>query len=458
MNEYAPYMGIGMLLVLGFMTYYSGIAVWELLIGVSGIFSMIGIASGLFNMNLLGLLSSRIFGLLENDLLQAIPLYVFFGVLLQRSNLAQEIFILLCNILKKSPAAQGVSVLFLGALVAPMNGSVASSAGLISRLMSSTDLGLKAPAAIALSSVAATVGVVVPPSLVLILMGDVMMRAHTEASNINPKLLEFGSVINTQSLFHAAMLPALLLFGFWILVTVWLSRKSIPRVDLTVVSATQIFRALVTVLGILLLLAAVFTGRIYAVEAAAGACLILFFYCLFVIKNLKVWKTIFLDSLSISGALLALLLGATTFSLVFRLFESDALISNLILHSSAHSLVIAAFILVGLMLCAWILDAFEMIFVMIPIVAPGLIVHLRDAQQAGVLILLILQLSFLIPPMGYAVLLTRVQPGLQAVSTRLSIKALAPYIACLVFVIFLVFFSTPMGSFGVICALFFQEI
>ena len=132
------------------------------------------------------------------------------------------------------------------------------------------------------------------------------------------------------------------------------------------------------------------------------------------------------DTLKLSGALFALLVGATTFSLVFRIFGTDRWLNGLLLGSTLPPGVTAALVLLLVALCAWVLDAFEMIFVVVPIVAPALIARLGDAQQAAVLLLLVLQLSFLVPPMGYAVLMARSRSGLPAISSRRLLAALWP--------------------------------
>jgi len=133
--------------------------------------------------------------------------------------------------------------------------------------------------------------------------------------------------------------------------------------------------------------------------------------------------------------------GATTFSLVFRLWGTDRWISSLVLASHFPPGVTVALVLVMVALCAWVLDAFEMIFVIIPILAPPLVVLLGDAQQTAVLILLVLQLSFLIPPMGYAVMMARSRSRLENTSIWKTVRALLPYILVQCVVTIFVFIS-----------------
>jgi TRAP-type mannitol/chloroaromatic compound transport system permease large subunit len=139
------------------------------------------------------------------------------------------------------------------------------------------------------------------------------------------------------------------------------------------------------------------------------------------------WKELLADALALSGALMALLIGATVFSLVFRLFGTDRWLAEVLMASPLSPGLTALGVLLLVALCAWVLDAFEMIFVVIPVVAPPLIYVLGDAQQAAVLLLLVLQLSFLVPPVGYAVMMARAQIG-HALPLRRLMAALMPYI------------------------------
>jgi TRAP-type mannitol/chloroaromatic compound transport system permease large subunit len=281
--------------------------------------------------------------------------------------------------------------------------------------------------AVSIISVAATIGVVVPPSLVLLLLGDAMLLAHLEASRL-PGYLQAGQrIINTQDVMHAALLPALCVLALWALVAWRQARKRREAPPQVPANRAQVAVALLAGGTIVLLLAGVFTGKLYAVEAAATGAMLLVASAL-VSRSLPAaaWQAVLADTLKLSGALFALLVGATTFSLVFRVFGTDRWLNGLLLGSTLPPGVTAALVLLLVALCAWVLDAFEMIFVIVPIVAPALIARLGDAQQAAVLLLLVLQLSFLIPPMGYAVLMARSRSGLQAISNRRLLGALWP--------------------------------
>jgi len=421
--------GIGMLLSVSALTVFSGLAVWEVLIAVSTVFAVFGLATGVFNLPILGLLASRLAGLLEHDLLQAVPLYVFFGILLQYSGLANDMLYLLKRMCRHLLLPQELAVILFSGLISPMNGSVAATAGLLKRTLSDKPADYDSANGISMISCAATVGLVIPPSLVLILMGDAMMRAHTEALNSGLSSVSNPHVINTQDMFHAALLPGLVLFILWATVVTWkFKRTSSASMD-TCIETSSLFKAWFAIALIVLLLTGVFSGWLYAVEAAASGCLVLALYVAWLMrKNMSVWLDILRHTYAFSGSLLTLLMAATTFSLVFRLYETDQLINTWIVHSPSDTLHIAI-IFAGMALCAWMMDAFELIFVIIPIISPGLILLMGDAQQVAVLLLLVIQMSFLLPPMGYAVVIAR--QSASSVTTGTLLKALLPYLAAL---------------------------
>jgi TRAP-type mannitol/chloroaromatic compound transport system permease large subunit len=348
-------------------------------------------------------------------------------VLLERLAVADALFATGERLFRPTRAGAPLSALAVGTLVAPMNGSVASSSALLSRLVAPRLKHRPAANSIALISVAATIGVVVPPSLVLILLGDAMLRAHTEASNL-PGFVLAGRIVNTQDVLHAALPPAALVLVLWGIAAWVADRNAAPEAKRRLTPREAVLAA-ITALAILLLLGGVFVGRLFAVEAAAaGGCVLALGALLTRSLDARQWRAVLEDTFALSGALFALLVGATTFSLVFRLFGTDRWLADTVLHLPFAPAASAALVLLLVALCACALDAFEMIFVVIPIVAPLLIVQLGDAQQVAVLLLFVLQLSFLLPPLGYAVLMTRARAGLGRVGNAALLKSLAPFL------------------------------
>jgi TRAP-type mannitol/chloroaromatic compound transport system permease large subunit len=432
--------GMWMLAVLAASILTTGLPVWALLLGVASAFAGFGLVQGTFDAGILAAVVPRVLNLLEHDLLQAMPLYVFIGVLLQRLPVADALFACAARVCRPLGAGTPLAALAVGTLIAPMNGSVASSSALLARLVAPRLRGLEPARAVALVSIAATIGVVVPPSLVLILLGDAMLRAHTEASNLPGFVLGTQRIINTQDVLHAALLPAIAVLLLWAIIVRVQDRRIAAQDAAPALKGRDAAMAAITTGVIIALLGGVFAGKLFAVEAAAtGGCLLAVATLATRALDLRQWQQVLRDTLALSGALFALLVGATTFSLVFRVFGTDRWLVEQMLASPWSPTSTAGLVLLLVALCAWVLDAFEMIFVIVPIVAPLLVVELGDAQQAAVLLLLVLQLSFLLPPMGYAVLMARSRSGLPRVATGALLRALAPFVLAQVCVTSVVF-------------------
>jgi tripartite ATP-independent transporter DctM subunit len=408
----------------------TGLPAWIALIGVALIFSVGGLFAGAFTLAILTAIPGRILGLLENDLLQALPLYVLMGALLNHLPLAQTLFRVGSRALERSGAGTALAGLGLGVLLAPMNGSVGASVATLSRTVFPRldAAGMAAEKNAALICVASTLGVVVPPSLVLILLSDAMMRAHTEALNITGVAQR---VINTQDVFVGALVPAAILLAMYIVVT-WGLRQRKPGPAAAVAprpTRPEWATAVATAALIAGLLIAVTLGYLYAVEAAAAGGVVLILFGLSTrALTLPVLREVLRDTMTVTGALFALLIGATVFTLILRAYGTDRWVAAALVQLPGGAPATLAVVLGSLALCALVLDAFEMIFVVIPILMPPLLTQIADATWVAVLTLLILQASFLTPPFGYAVLMVRNRVR-QALSGGGLARALAPYLA-----------------------------
>ena len=276
----------------------------------------------------------------------------------------------------------------------------------------------------ALVCMASTLGVVVPPSLVLILLGDAMMRAHTEALNLTR---ESARIINTQDVFVGALIPAGLLLLLAAVLTWRLGstqathRPATPR-------ASEWVTAVITTLFIAGLLGGVTLGYLYAVEAAAAGGVALFAFGLATRSlTLPVLREVLRDTMAITGALFALLVAATVFTLVLRAYGTDRWIAATLAALGWGPGPTLLAVLGIIALCALVLDAFEMIFVVVPVVMPPLLTIVHNVTWVAVLTLLVLQASFLVPPFGYAVLMVRNSIQRPLSMNRLS-RALLPYL------------------------------
>jgi tripartite ATP-independent transporter DctM subunit len=407
----------------------TGLPSWIVLLGVAMVFAACGVVAGAVPAYLLTAVPARLLGLLENDLLQALPLYVLMGALLNRLPLAGILFRVGERTLRGTGAGASLAGLGLGALLAPMNGSVGANVLMLGRTMHPRLLASGVPDAqgAALVCMASTLGVVIPPSLVLILLGDAMMRAHTEAVNVTHESVR---IINTQDVFVGALVPAAILFVLACAVAWWSERwrGGATPVAVSAPRAGEWVLAVLTLLFIGGLLTGVTLGYLFAVEAAAAGGVVLVVFGLATrALPLPVIREVLRDTMAITGALFALLVAATVFTLVLRMFGTDRWLAEILAGLPGGGNAALGVVLALLALCALVLDAFELIFVVVPIVMPPLLIQVNDATWVAVLALLILQASFLLPPFGYAVLMVRQslpqRPGAGALA-----RAIAPYL------------------------------
>ena len=434
-----PAAGTWMLASVGVLLIATGLPAWIVLIGVALLFSAGGIALGALSLPLFTAIPGRLIGLLESDLLQALPLYVFMGALLNQLPLAQTLFRVGSSAFARSGAGGPLAGLGLGVLLAPMNGSVGASVAMLSRVVQPRldAEGLSTERGAALVCMASTLGVVIPPSLVLILLGDAMMRAHTEALNITRASVR---IINTQDVFVGALVPAGVLLLLGVVLTWWLASRDLRGRErpATSPSVRDCIVASVTAVFIVALLGGVTLGYLYAVEAAATGGVVLFAFGL-ATRTLtrRVLLAVLHDTMAITGALFALLVAATVFTLVLRAYGTDRWIAEVLSQLGWGEYPTLLLTLLALALCALVLDAFEMIFVVVPVVMPPLLTMVHNVTWVAVLTLLILQASFLVPPFGYAVLMVRNSLKRPLATIPLA-RALLPYLVAQLAVLALV--------------------
>jgi tripartite ATP-independent transporter DctM subunit len=424
-----PSVGLVLLLLVACGIVFTGLPAALVLIGVASAGAAFGVLAGAIPFALLSALPGRLVNLFENDLLQALPLYVLMGLLLDRLPVAEALYKTCLAILPPGPAGQLISGMGLGALLGPMNGSVGASVLGLSRVVAPrlAAYGVPEPTRAALVAVASTLGVVIPPSLVLILLGDAMLNAHTIAVTTTGRI---DRVINTQDVFHGALAPAGL-FLVLCLIVAWLVGRRLPATTHAPNDAPtrgQVALAIVSVIFLLVLLGGVALGELYAVEAAAMGAFMLFAGGLLTGRlHGAAMREVLTHAMAITGALFALLIAATTLTLVLRILGTDRLVTDWITALPGGDLAVVAIVLGVIGASAFVLDAFEIIFVIVPIVVPPLLIRVADARWVAVLVLLTLQTSFLLPPFGYALMMVR---GTLRYSASLGalVRALLPFL------------------------------
>jgi len=439
--------GLVLLVLVGFGIVVTGLPAAVILIAVAVFGAIFGVLAGEIDATTLWALPSRLVNLLENDLLQALPLYVTMGLLLDRLPIADALYRAGNAVLPRSPSAPLVSGMMLGALLGPMNGSVGASVLALLRVVLPrlAAEGIPAPKRHAIVAVASTLGVLVPPSLVLILLSDAMLSAHTIAVTATGRS---DRVVNTQDIFHAALLPGAIFLAICLSLS-WIGGRAATKIPARErLTAGQAWLAGAALASLVVLLGGVALGYFYAVEAAAmGAFALLAAGLLTGRLHGAALSKLLSEAIALTGALFSLLVAATTFTMILRLLGTADLVSKMVSTIPGGDIAAVAVVLSVLGLSAFVLDAFEIIFVIVPIVIPPLLIRIADARWVAVLVLLTLQSSFLLPPFGYALMMVR---GVlkEPVAFRPFIRALAPFLAAQWMLLLLVLFFPQLTHLG----------
>ena len=406
------------------------------LAGVALIFAAVGDLLGSFDPAFLAALPNRVFGIMSNATLLAVPLFVFMGVTLERARIADGLLQALGSLFGGLRGGLAVSVMLVGALLAASTGIVGATVvtmGLIS-LPTMLRFGYDARLASGTVCAAGTLGQIIPPSIVLVLLGDVLGNAYQQAQL---KLGIFSPrTVSVGELFLGALLPGLLLVACYVAYILWRawrepeSAPALPPEQRSAVAWRPLLRALIAPLALIVtVLGSILGGFATPTEAAAvGAVGALVFAWAHGELGLERLSEIMQKTVRVTSMVFAILLGAAVFSLVFRGFGGDDAVHELL--TSLPGGKWGALIAVNLMLFAlgFVIDFIEIIFVVVPITAPALLAMGIDPVWLGVLFAVNLQTSFLTPPFGFALFYLRgVAPP--TVSTAQIYQGALPFIA-----------------------------
>jgi len=403
--------------------------------GTALAFAAIGAATGTFNDALLSSLPNRVFGIMSNETLVAVPLFVFMGVTLERARIAEELLDTLSRLFGSLRGGLGISVTVVGMLLAASTGIVGATVVTMGLLSLPTMLRRGYSPEVATGTICAsgTLGQIIPPSIILVMLGDVMssayQQAQLESGVFSPKTVSVGD------LFAGALIPGLLLVVLYVLYLLGAAffrpalMPAYDRGEEDAVSFLQILRALLPpLLLIFAVLGSILAGLATPTEAAGvggmGALLLALARREIGLSRLR---DIMQATLKISSMVFLILIGASVFSLVFRGFGGDDGV-----HAILESLpggIAGAVILVMLVmfLLGFVLDFIEITFVVVPIVGPVLLAMGLDPVWLGVMIAINLQTSFLTPPFGFALFYLRgVAPP--SVTTQQIYRGVIPFV------------------------------
>jgi len=387
------------------------------LTGVSLLFAGLGSLGGVFDTAYISLIPNRIYGLLVNQNLFAVPLFVFMGTMLERSRIAEDLLKNMALVFGRFPGGLGISVVLVGMLLAASTGIVGATVvtmGILS-LPTMMKAGYKPSLACGTLCATGTLGQIIPPSICLVLLGEVISNAYQQ-SQLNAGIFA-PDFVSIGDLFAGAIVPGLLLvagYASYMFVIALLKPESAPPMPADELDAdANVFAALlkgllppillmVAVLGSILL--GIATPTEAASVGAVGAMILAF------VKrglSVSILQSVSVETMRITSMVYLILVGATIFSSVFRGFGGDELIERLLLDLPGGVMGATLVVMLLIFVLGFILDFIEITFMVVPLVGPILLAMGLDPIWLGVMIAVNLQTSFLTPPFGFSLFYLR---------------------------------------------------
>lgn len=405
------------------------------LAGVALLFAGIGLITGNFEAGYLSALPSRLFGIMTNETLIAVPLFVFMGITLEKSKLAEDLLEALSSLFGTYRGGLGLAVVLVGMLLAASTGIVGATVVTMGLLSLPTMLKRGYNPGIATGVIAAsgTLGQIIPPSIVLVLLGDVLsssfQQSQLQQGNYSPETVSVGD------LFVGAIIPGLglvLLYMLYVVFVSFLKPGIMPPAEpegdekkslggLLWVLAPPLF-LMVAVLGSIIFGVATITeaagvGAVGAMLLAATKQQLTF----------SVLKDVCQETAKLTSMVFLILIGASIFSLVFRGYEGDELVQTYLSSVPGGVTGVLVVVMLAMFLLGFVLDFIEITFVVVPIVAPIILALGVDPVWLGVMIAINLQTSFLTPPFGFALFYLRgVAP--EEIETKSIYKGVLPFV------------------------------
>jgi tripartite ATP-independent transporter DctM subunit len=408
------------------------------LAGTALTFAFIGELSGHFDGAFLQALPNRLYGIMTNVTLIAVPLFVFMGVMLERSRVAENLLDTMTEVFGQLRGGLGYSVTIVGMLLAASTGIVGATVVTMGLLSLPTMLrhGYDPRIASGVICASGTLGQIIPPSIVLVLLGDVLSSAYQQAQ------LDMGiyatDTVSVGDLFTGALIPGLLLVSLYLAYLAFVARtrpEAMPAIRQHATAAAsgslaqRVLRGLLPpLLLIIAVLGSILAGIATPTEAASvGAMGAILLAASRRQCTLSIFQEVMRSTTRITCMVFLILIGASVFSLVFRGFGGDEVVAELLNNLPGGKLGAMLAVMLLMFLLGFVLDFIEITFVIVPIVGPVLLAMGIDPVWLGIMIALNLQTSFLTPPFGFALFYLRgVAPA--EVSTRQIYAGAAPFI------------------------------
>ena len=407
-------MALGLFAAVG-LALMAGYPVAFTLAGIALLFAAIGTLTGTFDPVFLEAFPNRVFGIMTNETLIAVPVFVFMGVMLERSKLADQLLQSLAQIMRSTPGGLGIAVVVVGAMMAASTGIVGATVVTMGLISLPTMLRKGYDPAVASGTICAagTLGQIIPPSIVLVMLADVLSNAYQQAQ------LQMGidspETVSVGELFAGALVPGLLLVGAYLLYLLILARlrpASMPPDREEDGEQVGIGRLVFLAAGPLLLIVAVLGSILKGIAtpteaASVGAVGAMLLALAGGHLHLETLKDVVYRTAKVTAMVFMILVGASLFSLVFRGLGGDEMISEFLTGLPGGVVTAMVLVMLVMFLLGFVLDFIEITFVVVPIVGPVLMAMGLDPLWLGIMIALNLQTSFLTPPFGFSLFYLR---------------------------------------------------
>lgn len=400
------FLAVCLVILLGYPVAFS-------LAGTALIFAAFGSAIGHFDMAFLEALPNRLYGTMVNQTLIAIPLFIMMGIMLEKSKLAEDLLNNMAQLFGRVRGGLGISVVVVGMLLAASTGIVGATVVTMGLMSLPTMLKRNYDPAFASGIICATgtLGQIIPPSIALVLLGDILSTAYAQAQ------LDMGiftpKTVSVGDLFMGAVIPGLLLVVFYcsyILIHSYLKPESAParREEKPVSAAALLFSLLPPVLLMVAVLGSILSGVATPTEAAGVGALGATFLALSRRQlSRQRMREVLEGTVEVTAMVFMILIGAAIFSLVFRGFGGEELVTSIFTSIPGGAIGATLVVMLTIFLLGFILDFIEITFVVVPIVGPTLLAMGVDPIWLGIMIAVNLQTSFLTPPFGFALFYLR---------------------------------------------------
>ena len=451
----AELLAVGMIaaVVLALM---AGYPVALTLAGVSLAFAVVSDALGLMGFGILGALPQRIYGVMTNEILLAIPLFIFMGVMLERSRIAEDLLETMGRLFGTLRGGLGFSAVIVGTLLAAAKGVVGATTVTMGLIMLPAMLRFGYDPRLAAGTVAATATLaqIFPPATVLVLLGDQLGNAY-QAAQLSKGIFMPRS-LTVADLFAAALIPAFALVALYLIFLVVVALvwpKACPALpsDLDAPRGFALARRLINVLIaplalILAVLGSILGGIATPTEAASIGAFGAILLAARKTPLLSLIRPVVEKTTQITSMIFLILIGATTFSLIFRALGGDDFVQRSLSNLPGGTAGAVLVVMLAMFLLGFVMDAFEIIFVVVPIVAPALLTLPGvDPAWLGIMMALNLQTSYMHPPLGPTLFFLRgVAPP--EVTTRHIYVGIIPFVVIQLFALVVLWFAPGLAT------------